>query len=482
MKRAFVSLLLLLASTSAFASARIIIKNTNAPGIGFNDNSPAEPVGGNNGTTIGQQRLNVFQRAADIWGALLESPVDIVVDASFANLECTATSAVLGQTRPTTYVRNFEGTPQQDVWYAVGLASTLAKKDLSNNGTHIFMQFTTYDTSNCPFHWYYGFDGNHGDGEDMIVTALHEIAHGLGFSGVTSGTTGKMSSNFPSAFEQHTFDISTGKHFDQMTDAQRLASATNDQNVVWDGAAASAAARKTLQGTPTFKVTSSTGTTSYHINTAQFGGKLTVAGINGTIVAAVDPNDANGASTTDGCSAFTNASAMIGKIALIDRGNCNFTVKAKNAQNAGALAVVIADNVDNSIPPLGGTDATVTIPVIGVTKADGATIRAALSSTVTANMFLDGNVLSGADSSGHPRLYVPASFTGGSSIYHFDTSATPNLLMEPNVSSDLTPTGVDITLDQLLDMGWTKAVAKPTDPIPLPTSPVPAGRRATRRH
>src|SRR5437899_9984703 len=106
MKKLLISAILFLATTSAFA-AHLVIRNTNLAGVGFNDTTAATPVGGNAGTTIGQQRLNVFQRAADIWGALLDSKIDIPVDASFASLDCSATSAVLGQASATKIVRNF---------------------------------------------------------------------------------------------------------------------------------------------------------------------------------------------------------------------------------------------------------------------------------------------------------------------------------------------------------------------------------------
>ena len=124
---------------------------------------------------------------------------------------------------------------------------------------------------------------------------------------------------------------------------------------------------------------------AYQINTAQFGPKITVAGINGT-VAATAP--------LDGCAAITNPSAIAGRIALIDRGTCNFTVKVKNAQLAGATAVIIADNNATGIPPMGGSDPTVTIPSIGVSQADGAAIRAAIPTTVSALQ-------------AHPKMNVP---------------------------------------------------------------------------
>src|SRR5258706_14097853 len=460
MKKLLISALLCLAATSVFANAHLIIRNTNLAGVGFNDTTAAAPVGGNAGTTLGQQRLAVFQRAADIWGSLIESKVDIPVDASFASLDCGATSAVLGQASATKILRNFDNAPQQNVWYPVALASAIAGRDLNAGAAHIQAQFNSQiDSPTClgGVGWYYGFDSNHGSKEDLLVVLLHELGHGLGFAGVTNAS-GVMSSNFPSVFEQHMFDATSGLHWDQMTNLQRATSSTNDQKVVWDGASATTAALKFLGGTPTFRIDAPVSVAkSYQINTAAFGPHLTIAGINGTIAAALP---------ADGCAAITNGSAITGRIALIDRGTCNFTVKVKNAQLAGATAVIIADNVPASIPPLGGDDSTITIPTIGVSQTDGAAIRVALTSTVTALLFADLAILAGADTSGHPKLYVPATFANGSSIYHYDVSASPNLLMEPNINGDLPADKVDLTLNELLDIGWKVATTTQTGRLP----------------
>jgi hypothetical protein len=57
-----------LASASPLAlGATIVIVNGNAAGVGFNDPTPVAPVGGNPGTTLGQQRLNAFEYAASLW-------------------------------------------------------------------------------------------------------------------------------------------------------------------------------------------------------------------------------------------------------------------------------------------------------------------------------------------------------------------------------------------------------------------------------
>ena len=76
-------------------AATIVIVNNNAAGVGFNDTTPVAPVGGNTGTTLGQQRLIAFQAAASIWGATLDSNVTIVIRSQFTALTCTATTATL---------------------------------------------------------------------------------------------------------------------------------------------------------------------------------------------------------------------------------------------------------------------------------------------------------------------------------------------------------------------------------------------------
>lgn len=80
--------------------------------------------------------------------------------------------------------------------------------------------------------------------------------------------------------------------------------------------------------------------------------------------------------SSDGCSAITNAA---GKIAVIDRGGCNFTVKALNAQTGGAIGVIIVNNAPGSAPSLGGTDASITIPVMSLSQADGISLKTAIN-------------------------------------------------------------------------------------------------------
>ncbi len=98
-----------------------------------------------------------------------------------------------------------------------------------------------------------------------------------------------------------------------------------------------------------------------------------------TLVLALDAAEPTGPTTTDGCTAFTNAGAVAGKIAAIDRGTCTFLVKAKNAQNAGAAGMLILNNVAPGIINMSGSDPAITIPAISVPLADGTAIKAALA-------------------------------------------------------------------------------------------------------
>ena len=115
----------------------------------------------------------------------------------------------------------------------------------------------------------------------------------------------------------------------------------------------------------------------YPAQSAAFGARLDATGITGSVVLAAPAN---------GCTALTNAADVAGKIALIDRGTCTFVVKVKNAQDAGAIAVVVANNVPAGLPGMGGTDASITIPSLGVTQGTGTAIKGQAAAGVTATL------------------------------------------------------------------------------------------------
>ncbi|OJH39510.1 hypothetical protein BON30_18615 [Cystobacter ferrugineus] len=91
---------------------------------------------------------------------------------------------------------------------------------------------------------------------------------------------------------------------------------------------------------------------------------------------------ASGDSTTTACEALTNAAAVSGKIAFIDRGGCTFVRKIRNAQSAGAVGVIIANNASGAF---GAMDIApdITIPSLYITQADGNELRATLPDLTT---------------------------------------------------------------------------------------------------
>ncbi len=456
----------------AYGAVTITIVNGNAPGVGFNDTTPAVPVGGNAGTTLGQQRLIAFQHAANIWGATLASNVQVRILADFVPLTCTATSAVLGSAGTISIFANFPantggglfpGSEFQNTWYHGALADKRSGLDLDPGSPDIRARFNvSLGNAGCltGVGWYLGLDTNHGTQIDLVTVLLHEFAHGLGFSQFASVSNGSQILGLTDVYGRNLFDKTAGKSWDQMTDAQRAASAINSRKVVWTGNVVTQAVPAVLSpGTPLLKVTSPAAIAGfYQVGAAAFGPPLTASGVSGSVVLALDASNASGLSTTDGCTAITNGAAVAGRIALIDRGTCGFAIKVKNAQLAGAVGVLIADNAAGGPPAgLGGTDATITIPSVRITLADGVTIKAQLGAGVNAQLLIDLTVRAGADSNGKALMNAPNPVQPGSSISHWDPIAFPNLLMEPSINADLTHNVTppnDLTLPLLRDIGW----------------------------
>lgn len=109
-----------------------------------------------------------------------------------------------------------------------------------------------------------------------------------------------------------------------------------------------------------------------------------------------NPLDANGvtanvqlSSVLDGCSPLP-AGSLAGKIGLVERGTCAFTVKTKNLQDAGALASVIYNNTanGNTIGNMSGDDITITIPSVLIGNSEGEYIKSQLSANTTVNITL----------------------------------------------------------------------------------------------
>ncbi len=85
------------------------------------------------------------------------------------------------------------------------------------------------------------------------------------------------------------------------------------------------------------------------------------------------------------CSLAANALDLVGKIVLIKRGDCNFNLKVKNAQDAGTIAVIVMDNIDNNPTRLSMSSTGllgIKIPAVFVTKEIGDSFIAEMANGV----------------------------------------------------------------------------------------------------
>ncbi len=76
-----------------------------------------------------------------------------------------------------------------------------------------------------------------------------------------------------------------------------------------------------------------------------------------------------------GCNPYINASQVNGKIAMIDRGICSLNDKITQAQNAGAIGLLICNVDDNPPSVMGGFSSGVGLPVMNISKTDGDLIK-----------------------------------------------------------------------------------------------------------
>ena len=458
------------AGSLSASAADIFINNVDAPGAGFNDPTPVSPVGGNSGTTLGEQRLIVFQTAANIWGDRLESDVDIIVQATFDDLSCGPTSGVLGAAGPIQIFRSDAPAPAgivPDTWYHAALFNSITGVDAAPGDPDpglleppfaddivAFFNGAIGTDPNCltGLNWYNGLDNNQGPNDlDLLSVVMHEIGHGLGFSEFADEATGSQFFGFPSIYSRFMLDTNQGAIFADMSDAERLQAQVSGEDLVWVGMTVTNNARRNLGPQPSvrnLRPKALRGT--FFAQGASFGRPLRAGkGPRGVLYLADDGVGEH----SDGCEELQ--SYLKGSIVLIDRGGCSFTQKVLNAQNAGAKGAIIANNVPGGPTPMGGSDDRIRIPSVGITLEQGDAYKKESGNRIVVKLQGDRVRLAGADENGFVRLYAPNPVEPGSSKSHFDRSASPNLLMEPSINPDLTPVDdLDLTDDLFQDLGW----------------------------
>lgn len=163
---------------------------------------------GLNRTTFNLSYLNATEdakRAAEYAAGIWESLVNTTVPVNIVIRMETLDEDILAMSRPSTFFMNFDGTPVRNVYYSVALAEKLSGEELNPGNPDIVCSF------NQNLLWYFGTDGNTPvEKYDFVTAVLHEIAHGLGFSGFykDDGSVGFFNngSNLPAIYDWYVFN------------------------------------------------------------------------------------------------------------------------------------------------------------------------------------------------------------------------------------------------------------------------------------
>ena len=458
-----------LLAAPAVNAAKINLINRDPAGVGLNDTTPVTPIGNNPGVTRGEQARIVYKFATDMWGGVLESPVDINVYASFAPQACTSTSGTLASAGANALYLLTDGIKSRI--YGAALAESLIGVDLSAaNDPGDIRSFFNGDLGKpgCldGMSWYFGLDGNTPDGQvNFLNVVMHELGHGLGVQGFLNKSTGALNAGYSDPYTYYAYDNVLNKRFEDMTSAERALAMRTPGRTVWTGAGVNSQAPLVLSRRNALRITAPAAIAGkdYEVAYAQFGALATPANFANRPLVLI--NDGNG-TATDGCSAkgsntglgdtiaYVNASEVAGNVAVIDRGTCSFEYKAKIAQDNGAVAVVIVNNAAGVAAMAAVSPSTgVTIPTVMISLGDGAELKANLAGAA-GGMTLS-NMLSGADAAGRVRLYAPSTVATGSTFSHFDTELSPNALMEPFDTPEVQGQFiVDLTSGLFSDIGW----------------------------
>jgi hypothetical protein len=128
---------------------------------------------------------NAFEYAVSIWEHIIESDIPIYVEARWRTMD----NNILGSAGPSDYYANFEFAPRKNRYYPVSVVEKITKSEVSGPGSPDIVA-----TFNKDIKWYFGTDGKTPDLlYDFVTVVLHEIGHGLGFTGfffVTANTGG----------------------------------------------------------------------------------------------------------------------------------------------------------------------------------------------------------------------------------------------------------------------------------------------------
>jgi hypothetical protein len=419
-------------------------------GSGFQDPRATEPVGGNPGTTLGEQRRRAVEHAFSLWSARLDSKVPIEIAFEFEAFGCKNGSTVLGGASAAGAFGDFPAA-QSGLVYVSALANSRAGRDLDPQEPDIIAHFNSSVDRECQTAtggFYYGFDGKAGEAIDFVQVVLHELAHGLGITSLIDLDTGE--SIIPDAvdsFSARIRDLDLDKPWSALTAAERRASATRVRRIVWDGPEATRlAADAFASDAPTLQLEPLLERYSGAVSDAVFARRSSQDPLHGEVVHSID----------------CEPTSVSKQTFLLFPADCDPHASALAAQRAGALGALLVESWPFDTPAMPielekgftGELEVLDFPVLSVPKADALLMRRHLErSALTAALATQSMARFGADLNHRPMLFASQPVSRGSTISHLEQFARPNQLMEPFAASEPTH-GLGFTMALLKDIGW----------------------------
>ncbi len=470
--------LALAASLALPAGAEMISVNyLDNQGSGFFDSSSVDPLPGNPGTTLGEQRRIALDKAIDAWASRLDSNIRLRLNVEFDDLGC-GDRTTLAQAGTNYISVNFDNRPETNAVFPGTMATALSGEAPDDFDAEMRAQFNLrLDQGDCldgVSGFWYGLDAAimpSGGTISFLEVATHELGHGLGFQSLTDEDREffffeQFDERLPDRMSRFIRDLGEDKTWRELSAEERVESSTSGSELVFTGERTNLRAAERLLPPSRIRIPGNPPINAFIQGLPPY---LSLAGLDAPMVLAQGPGPGPGSESpwhrALACQPLDNSDEADGAIVLAKRGECSFATKWQNAFDAGAAALVIADdrvasaNPDSNIARDNSMnlDRQLPIPLWSVSQGRGDQL---VSNVPAASARLEYQTF-GARGTRQGFVNLQASTENtGSNVSHFAESMFPPSLMNPSHTGLAFDGGLDFTPDFMLDLGWIDNAAK----------------------